>query len=153
MGKVRVIVARQGKVVHSGIACILNASENLHIIGDEGSGLLDEAVKVQPDLVVYQLLSANEDFWKTLSALKENCNWVKLVVFSPCQLKRSDLRNIFSISNGYIQGPLLSGFFLRALELACYTGRFLFLGLAEDIQIEEKKEVRHVLVNHLDVVQ
>ncbi|MTI83696.1 MAG: hypothetical protein FH756_07285 [Firmicutes bacterium] len=153
MGRVRVIVARQGKVVRSGVACILSVSENLDIIGDEGAGLLDEAVRVQPDMVVYQLFSEDEDYSKIISKLKEMCSWVKLVIFSPCQLNRNDLRYIFSICNGYIQGPILSGFFLQALELACYTGRFLFLGLAEDIKIEEKKEVRHVLVNSIDIIQ
>lgn len=145
MQKVRVIVTCKRKVVRGRVASILNSAEYLEVVGREGADVLKEAYKLQPDLLVYEISSTDEDEYEVLKKIKELCGWTKIIVFTGCTLKKESFKNMLEICDGFLQGSLLPGFLLKAVELACYSGFFIFLGSSRDITPELKLEVKNVL--------
>jgi len=151
MQSVRVIVSNQHKVVRSGVALILNSAQNLELIGGEGADVLIEACKLQPDLLVYELTSTGDEEYEILSKLNQLCNWTKIIIFSTEPFGKEDLKRFFCFCSGYLQGPILPGFLLKAVELACYSGHFFFLGSSKDRKPELKDEMQQVLSVGLSV--
>lgn len=149
MQKVRVVVTCKRMVVCDGVALILNSAENLEVVGREGADVLEEAFALQPDLLIYQLCSNDDGDYEVLRKLKELCGWTKLIIFTACPLKRETLKKYLFICDGYLQGPILPGFLLKVVELACYSGYFFFLGSSKDIKPEVKEDVQHALPEHL----
>ncbi len=128
MQKVRVMVSSEHKVVRNGIASIINSSQSLEVVGREGIDVLEEAFNMQPDLLVHELGSADNNEFELLKKIKAICNWTKIIVFTSDPLSEDKLVLLLSICDGYLQGPVLPGFFLKAIELACYSGYFFYLG-------------------------
>lgn len=145
MQKVRVIVTCKRKVVRGRVASILNSAEYLEVVGREGADVLKEAYKFQPDLLVYEITSNDEDEYEVLKKIKDLCGWTKIIIFSGFPLKRESFKKVLDICDGFLQGPLLPGFLLKAVELACYSGFFIFLGSSKDIKPELRLEVQNVL--------
>ncbi|MBF7083262.1 response regulator transcription factor [Desulfallas sp. Bu1-1] len=142
MQKVRVIVAKNGQVVCGGVAMILNSAENLEIVGHEGNAVLEEAFVLQPDLLVYELSQPFAGDYETLGKVKKLCGWTKIILYSASSLDANCLRKFLVLCDGYLQGPILPGFLLKAVELACYSGYFFFLGFSKDIKPESKAELQ-----------
>mgnify|MGYP001432930117 CR=1 FL=1 len=132
MQKIRVIVTSESRVVHGGVALIIDSSLHLEVVGREGAQVLAEASKLQPDLLVYELCSADEKEYKTLVKIKESCAWTKLLIFNTGISSKDSVKSYLKICNGYLQGPVLPGFLLKAVELACYSGYSFFLGQWEE---------------------
>lgn len=151
MQRIRVIVSSQHKVVRSGVALILNATPNLKLIGDEGADILKECFKLQPDLLVYELTSTGNEEYETLSKLNRLCSWTKIILFSTKPFGKEDLRRFFCFCSGYLQGPILPGFLLKAMELACYSGHFFFLGPSKDMNSGGNNEAQQGLSAEITV--
>lgn len=147
MKKIRVMVSSGGKVLCGGVASILKAAKGLEIVGNEGNEILEEAFNLQPDLLIYQMYSPYNAEYERLKKLKETCNWTKIVIYSDYPLKKDYLKKLLGLCDGYLQGPVLPGLFLKAVELACYSGHFFFLGSSNILKFEEVGKVEHVLVN------
>jgi len=150
--KVRVLVACQHKVVRDGVALIFNAAENLEVVGCDGAGVLKEAVELQPDLLIYSLHSAGNDEYEELKELKGQCGWTKIIVFTTRPLSSDITKRFCSVCSGYVQGPILPGFLVKAVELAYHAGYFVFLSSQMDIKTETFKEDAHgsrLLINDL----
>ncbi|MTI80487.1 MAG: response regulator transcription factor [Firmicutes bacterium] len=145
MQKIRVMVTCNQKVVRGGVALIINSAEYLEVVGNEGAEVVKEASELQPDLLVYELGSTEDDEYQVLKKLKEFCGWTKLIIFNSVTLSKEDLKRFMNICDGYLQGPILPGFLLKAVELSCYSGYFFFLGSSRGIQLETKEEVQRAL--------
>ncbi|MTI83698.1 MAG: hypothetical protein FH756_07295 [Firmicutes bacterium] len=133
MQKVRVIVTSERRVVHDGVAPIIDSALHLKVVGRKGAEVLSEAFKLQPDLLVYELRTADDLEYATLVRIKESCTWTKLLIFNTGILKKESVNRYLRICNGYLQGPVLPGFLLKAVELACYSGYFFFLGSSKEL--------------------
>jgi DNA-binding NarL/FixJ family response regulator len=142
MQKVRGMVSCEGKVVRDGIASILNSIKNFEVVGLEGSDILKEAFELQPDLIVYELQSLEKSEYETIKELKELCSWTKVIIFSSHPVNRKRLNKFLENCDGYLQGPLLPGFLLKAVELACYSGYFFFLGSPRDISFQKRENIK-----------
>ncbi|MHB8986463.1 MAG: response regulator [Eubacteriales bacterium] len=150
MQKVRVLVTSEREVIRGGLAQILNSADNLEVVGREGADILEEAYELQPDLLVHRLFSTDDGEYNLLEKVKSLCKWTKIIIFTVRPLNRENLKKFLGICNGYFQGPILPDFFLRAVELVCYSGYFFFLGSSKDIKPEIKDEVQNALpVNFL----
>ncbi|MHB8158828.1 MAG: response regulator [Desulfocucumaceae bacterium] len=136
MQKVKVIVVGNKKVIRGGVASILNSAEHLEVVGREGADAFKEAYKLQPDLLVYEISSSEEEQYSTLTRLKDLCGWTKIIIFSSFPLKGEEFKKFLGICDSYLQGPLLPGFLLKAVELACYSGYFFYLGSSNEIKPE-----------------
>ncbi|HBV98281.1 MAG: hypothetical protein JL50_19595 [Peptococcaceae bacterium BICA1-7] len=136
MQKAKVIVISSKKVVRGGVASILNSAEHLEVIGREGADAFKEAYRLQPDLLVYEISSSSEEEYVVLTKLKDLCGWTKVIIFSSFPLKGEDFKRFLGICDSYLQGPLLPGFLLKAVELACYSGYFFYLGSSNEIKPE-----------------
>ena len=113
---------------------ILHAIKNFEVIGRDGSDVLKEASDLQPDLLIYELRSVElNGYYDNLSKLRAACSWTKIILFSANPIERESLQKFIGICDGYLQGPLLPGFLQKAVELACYSGHFFFLGSSRDI--------------------
>ncbi len=144
MQTIRCIVTCRRSVVRTGMALIFNAFENMEVVGREESDLLEEAFLLQPDLVMYglcrvqeddcQALEKLEDEYQALEKLKELCRWTKVIVFSPDPLAGEEIAGLAGVSDGYIQVPLLPRLLHWAVELACSTGCFLYLGFIQSMK-------------------
>lgn len=142
MQRIKCLVASRNTVVRDGVAQILNSSKDINIIGSKGTEAVKGAVELQPDLLVYVLCPGESNDFEVLTKIKNSCNWTKLILFSPVSLKKEVLEQYLSICDGYMQGPLLPGFLLKSLELACYSGYFFFLGFVGDIRPDDGKEIQ-----------
>lgn len=151
MQKVKVIVTSRRKVARGGVALIINSAQNLEVVGKEGANILEEAFELQPDLLVYELFSTGDDEYEVLCKLKETCTWTKIIIFSAGPLHNDNLKRFLGICDGYLQGPILPGFLLKAVELACYSGYFFFLGSSKDIKPQTKEKVQMVLPENFTV--
>ena len=138
MQKVRVLVTCQSKIVRSGVAAILESISNMEVVGNESAGLMEEAFEQQPDLLVYELSQIEEDF-KVLMKLKEICGWTKIIAFGTQPIKAEYTYSLLGLCDGYIQGPIMPGFFIKALELSCYTGYFFFLDPQRQLRANDTK--------------
>lgn len=134
MQRVKVIVASGLKVAHGKMTSILNSTDRLELVGRNGADVLEEACEYQPDLLVYELSSYEEEDYSLLSKIKNRCSWTKIIVFSATPLQNNNFRRLLDVSDGYMHGPLLPGFLLKAVELACYSGYFLYLGSSKYIE-------------------
>ena len=147
MQKVSLIVTNNRKVMRSGMALILGSAENFEIVGCEGADVLEEAIKLQPDLLVYELSSINdvEDVeYDILIKLKNLCGWTKIMIISEQPIEKEVQKKFLDICDGYLQHPLLPSFLLKAVQLVCYSGHFFFLGSLKHMVAktqEEKKDV------------
>lgn len=145
MHKVRVMVTGRRKVLRDGLALILNSAENLELVGREGVNALREANKLQPDLLVYEITSTDDEEYEALKSLKDICSWTKIIVYSPLSQNGEILKKFLGVCDGYLQGPILPGFFLKAVELACYSGYFFFLGSSGDIKQDLRTGIKHIM--------
>ncbi len=141
MQKVKVIVTSNRRVIRGGVALIINTAQNLEVIGNEGADVLKESFELQPDLLFYELNSTEESECEVLRILKETCSWTKLILFSAEPVNCENLKKFLGLCDGYLQGPILPGFLLKAVELACYSGYFFFLGTSKGIKPEIKEKV------------
>ena len=141
------MVASKNIVVRDGVALILNSSNSINIIGSKGTEAVKEAIELQPDLLVYVLCPGESNDFEVLTKIRNSCSWTKLILFSPVSLKKKILEQYLFICDGYMQGPLLPGFLLRSLELACYSGYFFFLGFAGDIKPDGGEEMQDIPPN------
>lgn len=144
MQKVKVIVVSDKKVVRGGVASILNSAEHLEVVGREGADAAKEAYRLQPDLLFCEIRSSDEEEYQVMKRLKDLCGWTKIIIFSSFPLNRDDFKKFLGICDSYLQGPLLPGFLLKAVELACYSGYFFYLG-SNEIKPEAKIEVQKLL--------
>ena len=144
MQRVRVMVTCKRRVVRDGVALILNSAENLEVVGREGANTLREANKIQPDLLIYEISSTDDEEYEAVKSLKNICSWTKIIIYSAYPLNDDALRKFLGICDGYLQGPLLPGFLIKAVELACYSGYFFFLGSSKDIRPDIKVEVKQI---------
>jgi DNA-binding NarL/FixJ family response regulator len=128
MQKVKVMVSSQHKVVRNGIAAIIDSSQNLEVVGQEGLDVLAAAINEQPDLLVYELVAVDNNEFELITKIKSFCNWTKIIVFTADSLHEQKLVSLLNICDGYLQGPVLPGFFIKAIELACYSGYYFYLG-------------------------
>lgn len=135
MHKIKVIVAGRLVVSGSGMAAILNSAEKLEVVGTEGFSVLDEAFLLQPDLILYVMYSDDKSEYDLLKKLKDLCGWTKIMVFTPIPVKTDTLVKLLDICDVYLQGPMLPGFLLRAVELAYYSGYF-YLGSPREARSE-----------------
>ncbi|KJS17977.1 MAG: hypothetical protein VR69_02850 [Peptococcaceae bacterium BRH_c4b] len=145
MQKVRVMVACRRKVMRDGLALILNSAENLELIGRESANALREANKLQPDLLVYEINTTDDEEYEAIKMLKNLCNWTKIIIYSAFPLNDEALKRFLAICDVYLQGPILPGLLLKAVELACYSGYFFFLGSSKDIKPDFKVEVKQIM--------
>lgn len=137
MQKVRGMVAIEGKTVRDGISSILSSIKGFEIVGREGANILKEAFELQPDVIVFELDQGQEEDYKTLCKLKELCGWTKIILYSAIPFDNKSLSKFFKKCDGYLQGPLLPGYLQKAVELACYSGHFFFLGSSKEIDLED----------------
>lgn len=154
MKTVKVMVAFNGRVIKDGLASIISANNSLVLTGIEGSDLLEEASRLQPDLVVYQLSSLDDNQYQLLGKLKNSFSWTKLLIFSGDLVPQQYIKELFSVCDGFLQGPVLPRFLLTAVELVCYSGHFFFLGSPKMVQPKDfmnKGKVEHALVNYSDI--
>ncbi|KJS12588.1 MAG: hypothetical protein VR67_08800 [Peptococcaceae bacterium BRH_c8a] len=149
MQKVKVIVTSNRKVIRGGVALIINTAQNLEVVGSEGADVLKEAYELQPDLLFYELVSTQDSEYEVLCKFKETCSWTKLILFSAGPLNKESLKKFLGLCDGYLQGPILPGYLLKAVELACYSGYFFFLGSSKDIKPETKEKVHMALPENL----
>lgn len=145
MQKVRVIAACKRKVVRNRVALILSSAENFEVVGRKGADVLEEVAELQPDLLVYELCSIDDSEYEVLRKLRELCGWTKIIVVNAYPVKKEIREKFLGICDGYLQEPILPGFLLKALELACYSGHSFFLGSLRDIKAEMKEEEQNVL--------
>ncbi|ACV64013.1 response regulator receiver protein [Desulfofarcimen acetoxidans DSM 771] len=147
MIKMRLIVIKNNIVTREGISLILDSIENIEIVGCEGADVLEEAVKLQPDFLIYEIFSINhiEEFeYDILIKLKKLCSWTKIIIVSEQPINQEIQKEFLYICDGYLQHPILPRFLLKALQLICYSGHFFFLGslknIVKEIQ-EDKKDI------------
>ncbi|WP_347490396.1 hypothetical protein [Desulfoscipio sp. XC116] len=126
---IKCMVASKQKVIRNGVALILGSAENIQVIGNNGADVVKETFELQPDLLVYELSPEEKNNFEVLIKVKDLCGWTKLILFSSTPLNKEDLKQYLSVCDGYMQGPLIPGFLLKSMELACYSGHFFFLGL------------------------
>lgn len=133
-------------VIRSGIASVLNPSKDLRVIGSEGANVLEEACVLQPDLLIYQiqLTECYESEYELLKKLKKFCSCTKIILFTLDSISLQIIKKFVPVSDGYLQGPLLPSFLPKALQLACYSGHFLYLGSLT--QLENKNELLNVSI-------
>lgn len=134
MNRLRVIFACNQKISRSGLALILSSLENLEVVGEDGDSLLKGALKLQPDLVIYKLLSTTESEYLILKQLRSLCCFTKLIIFTPSLVERESIKRFLQICDGFLQGPILPGQLLKAIEFSYYSTSFLFLGSAKHIR-------------------
>ncbi len=130
MQRVRALVAAQGKVTRKGLASIIGASNILDVVGNDREELVKEALELQPDLIVYELTPCEESEYNFLRQLRKKFLWTKIVVFASFESRQGCIKSYMGDMDGYIQGPLLPGYLIKALELICFSGHFLYLGHA-----------------------
>lgn len=128
MQKVRSLICYDQKVVRDGLALIFNSSQNIEVVGREGADVIDEAFRLQPDLLVHELNTISESEFELLRKLKNLCGWTKIIVLTSQPLTKECLISLLGICDGCLQGPVLPGFLLKAIDLACFSGHFFFLG-------------------------
>lgn len=107
---------------------VLNFAEGIEILGREGANLLEEAAEIQPDLILYVLYTSDNSINEKLSELKSLCNWTRIIVFAASPISKESFNKVLRVCDGYIEGPILPGYLLKALELACYSNYFFFMG-------------------------
>ena len=149
MQKVSLIVTNKRKVVRSGMALILASAENFEVVGCEGADVLEEAAKLQPDLLVYELSSITdvEDIeYDMFMKLKNLCGWTKIIIISEQPIEKETQKKFLDICDGYLQHPILPSFLLKALQLVCYSGHFFFLGSLKHIVEEMQEEKRDIFL-------
>lgn len=139
MQKVRGMVALEGKIVRDGISSILSSIKGFEVVGREGANLFKEAFELQPDLIVFELNAANDDAYTSLTKLKELCGWTKIILYSASPYDNKSFNKFIKKCDGYLQGPLLPGYLQKAVELACYSGHFFFLGSPKDIDLNSEE--------------
>lgn len=136
MHRIRVMVAGGLLVSGGGMAAVLNSTDRLEVVGREGAGVLEEAFEFQPDLILFEVHPEDDDEYRLLRKVRDLCIWTKILVFSPRPVKTDTVVKLLDICHGYLQGPLLPGFILKAVELACFSGYFFFLGSPKDVRFE-----------------
>lgn len=140
MHKVRGMVSCEGKVIRDGIALILGSIKNFEVLGRDGGDILKEAFDLQPDLILYKLHDPETDEDEQLLVkLRESCSWTKIILLGAGPMNCRSLQKYIGLCNGYLQRPLLPGFLHKAVELACYSQHFFFLGSTKELsnQINE----------------
>lgn len=135
MQKVRVLVSRDLKVICSGLALLFNNKSEFELVGREGYDVVEESALTQPDLLIYEPSKTVKEI-EILTNIKSYCVWAKLIIFTTKPVGRENLKQYMAICDGYLQGPLLPGFFLKAVELVCFSGCFFYLGSSQAIQEE-----------------
>ena len=133
--KVRVLVSRDLKVICSGLALLFNNNSQFELVGREGYDVVEESALMQPDLLIYEPSKSIREM-EVLTNLKSLCVWTKLIIFTTIPVGRENLKQYVAICDGYLQGPVLPGFFLKAVELVCFTGCFFYLGPSQEIKEE-----------------
>jgi DNA-binding NarL/FixJ family response regulator len=136
MQKIRGMVSSKGNVTREGVALILNGIKNFEIVGQDGSDILKDAFEIQPDFILFELNGTENDMEaheETLHQLRNSCSWTKIILYSSNHLHIQKINKFSELCDGYIQGPLMPGFLQKAIELACYSGRFFYLGSPKDL--------------------
>lgn len=126
MRNIKAIVGHQGKITYSGLALILGAKEDITIVGREGANILQEAVQLQPDLLIYELSSAEDDEYELIQQIYRFCRWTKVLLYARVSIPREDIKRFYCISHGYAQGPILPGNLIKLVELLCFGELLLY---------------------------
>lgn len=127
MKNIKAIVCQGQRVVQGGLALILNNRENIHVVGHPGAAVLEEVITLQPDLLVYELTSIDDEGYEHLKQLHELCHWTKLLLYTVVPYNLAELKRFFPFCHSYVQGPLLPGLLIKLVELATFSSSFLYL--------------------------
>lgn len=148
MPKVSVIVTKECRVTRSGLALIISSAENLEVVGREGGNILNEAQEFQPDLVLYEINRFDIEQLDVLRELKQKCAWTRVIIYASIYVEKSSMNSILTACDCYLQGPLIPGYLMKAVDLACFSGSFLFLGPAcifENIVHDKELPIRNLV--------
>lgn len=127
MKSIRAIIGKNNKVLYGEVALIFHSQENIQLVGEEGANVLHEAIKHQPDLLMYELNSMDDTEFGVVKNIYDTCRWTRVLLYHAHALKLDKLRRFLIVSHGYVQGPVLPSQLLNLVEMACYSECFFYI--------------------------
>jgi DNA-binding NarL/FixJ family response regulator len=108
MGKLRVLIADDHKVIRNGLKRVINAEPDMEVVGeaDDGQEAWQKASELQPDVVIMDISMPKLDGIKATEKLKRECPQVKVLALSAYD------------NNGYINRLFQAGASGYLLKLA-----------------------------------
>lgn len=134
MEKMRLLVAREGKVIGSGYAAIFDAQPGFEVIGQAEHAVLEEAASLQPDAILYEMKEPLPEAAGLITTLKEACPCSKVVVISEKVHSHDDLKMLIKHIDGYLANSILVGNLVKAMELVCCSGMVCLIGSLSQIK-------------------
>lgn len=140
MEKMRLLVAREGRVIRSGYAAIFDAQPGFEVIGQAEHTVLEEAASLQPDAILYEMKESLTEAAGLITTLKEACPCSKVVVISEKVHSHDDLKMLIKYIDGYLANSILVGNLVKAMELVCCSGMVCLIGSLSHIKPSDSEK-------------
>jgi DNA-binding NarL/FixJ family response regulator len=121
MGKIRVLLADDHRLLREGIARILNAQPDFEVVGQAGDGLeaLVKAQELVPDLILMDLSMPGCDGLEATQWIKQSLPFVTIVILTVRDDDEKLFQAIRSGAQGYLPKSIRSQDLIDLLRRTC----------------------------------
>ena len=136
MKKVRVLIADDHTVVRIGLTALIESQPDLEVVGDADDGVtaVQEAVRLQPDVVVMDLLMPRMDGVGATAELRRKVPTAKIVILTSYSTADGIAHALDAGAVGALTKTADDSSLLSAIRIVADGGRFISPRLARMLQ-------------------
>ena len=136
MKKVRVLIADDHTVVRIGLTALIESQPDLEVVGDADNGVaaVREAVRIQPDVVVMDLMMPRMDGVEATAELRRKVPAAKVVILTSYSTADGIAHAIDAGAVGALTKTADDSSLLSAIRIVAGGGRFISPRIARMLQ-------------------
>ncbi|RYD05702.1 hypothetical protein N752_07335 [Desulforamulus aquiferis] len=108
-----VMVASNGKISNNSLASIFRCTGRFEIVGIEGKPATENALELQPDILVFEITKTEEEYIDVLGNIQQNCPWTKIILVLRNPVSLENLRKLLLLCHAISKGELGQVYYVR----------------------------------------
>ncbi len=135
MKKIRVLVADDHHIVRAGVRLMLNAQEDIEVVGEasDGQEALDLVAKLEPDVVLMDIAMPNLNGLEATRRIKESHPRVQVLALTMHDNEEYFFRLLRAGGSGYLLKKAAPTELVEAIRSVCHGGAYLFPSVARTL--------------------
>lgn len=135
MKKIRVLVADDHHIVRAGVRLMLNAQEDIEVVGEasDGQEALDLVAKLEPDVVLMDIAMPNLNGLEATRRIKESHPGVQVLALTMHDNEEYFFRLLRAGGSGYLLKKAAPTELVEAIRSVCHGGAYLFPSVARTL--------------------